>query len=133
MNHSSAQSGERVAGVDGHRREALVGEPPDPRISGGSLALDPGHPKSDQPNLELLNHAAEPQPSRREMFRSAVRCLALGGISLMSAGLIARGAASPVQGGCRRSPSCGDCTAVTHCKLPQASAVRRGHKLRAEG
>jgi len=43
-----------VAEVDGHRREALVDEPPDPRPSGGSLALDPGHPKSDQPNLELL-------------------------------------------------------------------------------
>jgi len=45
----------RVAGVDGHRREALVGEPPGPRISGGSLALDPGHPKSLHPNLELLS------------------------------------------------------------------------------
>ena len=29
-------------------------EPPGPGVSGGSLALDPGHPKSDQPNLELL-------------------------------------------------------------------------------
>jgi len=27
----------------------LVGEPPDPRTSGGSLALDPGHPNSDLP------------------------------------------------------------------------------------
>ena len=34
----------RVAGVDGHRRDALVDEPPDLRLSGGSLALDPGHP-----------------------------------------------------------------------------------------
>ena len=43
----------RVAGVDGHRREALVGEPPDRRVSGGSLTLDPGHPRLDRPNLEL--------------------------------------------------------------------------------
>jgi hypothetical protein len=80
-----------------------------------------------------MNHDAEPQPSRREMFRSGLRYLALGGISLMSAGLIARGAASSAQGGCRWSPSCGDCPAITCCKLPQALAVRRGHKLRAEG
>ena len=29
-------------------------EPPDHRISGGLLTLDPGHPKPDHPNLELL-------------------------------------------------------------------------------
>jgi hypothetical protein len=34
---------------------ALVGEPPDLRLSGGSLTLDPGHPKPDHPNLELLS------------------------------------------------------------------------------
>jgi len=44
---SSSKFGERVAGVE-------RSEPPDPRHSGGSLALDPGHPKADQPNLELL-------------------------------------------------------------------------------
>jgi len=50
----SPRLSERVAGVDGHRREALVGEPPDPRIPGGSLALDPGHPNSHQPNLAAV-------------------------------------------------------------------------------
>jgi hypothetical protein len=45
---SSSKFGERVAGVE-------RSEPPDPRLSGGSLALDPGRPKSDQPNLELLS------------------------------------------------------------------------------
>ena len=75
-----------------------------------------------------MNHDAEPQPSRREMFRSAIRYLALGGISLASAGLIARGAASPTQGGCRWSPSCGDCEAITQCNLPQALAARRRHE-----
>jgi len=33
----------------------LVDEPPRPRISGGSLALDPGHPKWDPLNTELLS------------------------------------------------------------------------------
>ena len=53
--NSGSQPGERVAGVDEHRRGTmrsmvtLVDEPPDPRISGGSLTLDPGHPESDQP------------------------------------------------------------------------------------
>jgi hypothetical protein len=45
---------ERVAGGAGHRREALVDAPPDTRVSGGELTLDPGHPKLDPPNLELL-------------------------------------------------------------------------------
>jgi len=49
---SGFKPGERVAGVDGHRREALVGEPPGPWPSGGSLALDPGHPESEQLNSE---------------------------------------------------------------------------------
>jgi hypothetical protein len=75
-----------------------------------------------------MNHAAEQQPSRREMFRTALRYLALGGISLTSAGLIARGAASPAQGGCRWSPSCGDCAAIAHCNLPQALTARRRHE-----
>jgi hypothetical protein len=51
---SGSKSAERVAGVDGHRREALVGEPPDRRITGGSLTRDSGDPKPDQLNLELL-------------------------------------------------------------------------------
>jgi len=39
---SSSEHAERVAGVE-------RSEPPGPRLSGGSLALDPGHPRSDQP------------------------------------------------------------------------------------
>ena len=45
---SSSKFGERVAGVE-------RSEPPDRRISGGSLTLDPGHPKPEHPNLELLS------------------------------------------------------------------------------
>ena len=37
----------RVAGVDGHRREALVGEPPETRPTGGSLRSTPATPRSD--------------------------------------------------------------------------------------
>ena len=42
------ETGRGVAGVNGHRREALVGEPPALRLSGGSLPLDPGHPKPEE-------------------------------------------------------------------------------------
>ena len=42
----------RVARVDGHRREALVGEPPEARETGGSLRSTPATPQS---NLGLLN------------------------------------------------------------------------------
>ena len=47
--YSSPKFGERVAGVE-------RSEPPDRRVSGGSLTLDPGHPKPDHPNLELLTY-----------------------------------------------------------------------------
>lgn len=65
--------------------------------------------------------------SRREMFRSTLRYLALGGISLTSAGLIARGVASSAAGGCLWSSSCGDCAAIAHCNLPQALGVKKHH------
>ena len=44
---SSSKLWGRVAGV-------ARSEPTDPRFAGGSLALDPGHLKLDDPNLELL-------------------------------------------------------------------------------
>jgi hypothetical protein len=77
---SSSKYAERVAGVDGHRREALVGEPPDPRTSRGSLALDPGHPKSDQPNLELLT-VDKPLAEVRENLCAPALYPALAGVS----------------------------------------------------
>jgi len=36
-----------------------------PQLSGGSLALDPGHPKSHQPNLELYCNSLASQPRSR--------------------------------------------------------------------
>jgi hypothetical protein len=54
-----------VAGVSRHRREALVGEPPDHRIRGGSLTLDPGHPTLAHPDSGLLKRATRSQPWRK--------------------------------------------------------------------
>jgi hypothetical protein len=65
------------------------------------------------------------RPNRRELFRSTLRYLALGGISLTSAGLIARGVAPPAGGGCRQSPSCAGCGAIARCELPRALAAKR--------
>jgi len=56
-NDSSSKFSQRVAGVE-------RSEPPDPRLSGGSLALDPGHPRSKRPNLELLNELEGFNPVR---------------------------------------------------------------------
>ena len=56
VNFSSSKFWTRVPGVE-------RSEPPELRISGGSLALDPGHPRSDGANLELLN--LRPSASRR--------------------------------------------------------------------
>jgi len=61
---SGSKFGERVAGerVAGERVAGVErSEPPDRRLSGGSLALDHGHPTSDRPNLELLSL---PDPAR---------------------------------------------------------------------
>ena len=73
----------------------------------------------------MMHHTTAKRQSRREMFRSTLRYLALGGISLASAGLIARGVASSAAGGCRRSASCGDCEAIARCRLPQALAAKK--------
>jgi hypothetical protein len=44
------------AWVDGHRREALVGEPPDIRPSGGSLRSTPATPEiGDEPGMTVVN------------------------------------------------------------------------------
>jgi hypothetical protein len=77
----------------------------------------------------MMNDHTAKRPSRREILRSTLRYLGLGGICLGSAGLIARGAASPDQGGCRWSPSCGDCAALADCTLPRALAAK-GHSER---
>ena len=72
-----------------------------------------------------MSDPAATHQTRREMFRSCLRYLALGGVSLVSAGLIGRGTASPATDGCCRSPYCGDCGAIAGCELPQALAAKR--------
>ena len=62
---SSSKLGERVAGVE-------RSEPPDRRISGGSLTLDPGHPKPAHPNLELLS---EPGGRTQQFVRAVAQDL----------------------------------------------------------
>ena len=73
----------------------------------------------------MMHHITAKRQSRREMFRSTLRYLALGGISLASARLISRGAASRAEGGCRRSASCVNCAAIGRCKLPRALAAKK--------
>jgi len=66
-----------------------------------------------------MNHSG-PKPetqNRREMCRSALRYLALGGITVLSAGLIVRRTASSAPASCRRSLSCRECAAFDHCRL----------------
>ena len=54
-NLSTSKFERGVAAVDGHRREALVGEPPVGRVSGGSLRSTPATRVRQMANLELLN------------------------------------------------------------------------------
>ena len=71
---------------------------------------------------------------RREWFRGVARCVALGGITLLSAGLILKNRVAPAQQ-CRpetiaQTPSeqaslCRDCAVLTQCALPQAAAARK--------
>jgi len=61
----SPRLSERVAGVE-------RSEPPDPRIPGGSLALDPGHPNSHQPNL-AAGEGDSPIFAARESGQSPAR------------------------------------------------------------
>jgi hypothetical protein len=58
--------------------------------------------------------------TRREMCRTALRCLALGGVGLLSAALVGRSSAE----GCPRQAPCRDCAALAACRLPQALETR---------
>lgn len=73
-----------------------------------------------------MNRPQQPQ-DRREMFWTSVRYLALGGIGLLSAGLIAPGSGPPGRGRCGQPVSCGDCRAIARCTLPAARAARRSN------
>jgi len=64
-----------VAGVDGHRREALVGEPPECLSSGGSplvgARLDPTPPRIQ--NLSLFRSPASPLAADRFLLAPAAQ------------------------------------------------------------
>jgi hypothetical protein len=60
--------------------------------------------------------------NRREMCRNGLRWLALGGITVLSAGLVHQGAGA---GDCQRATACGDCSQRDGCQLPQARAARK--------
>jgi hypothetical protein len=59
--------------------------------------------------------------TRRELLASSVRYVALGGLTLLSAGLVMR-RGNPI---CPRLPDCRDCAALDRCGLPEAVAARR--------
>ena len=69
----------------------------------------------------------EQRPNRREMVRSGLRYLALGGIAVFSAGLLLRDALAPGANRCRRSPCCRGCAVLADCRLPQAATARQGN------
>jgi len=82
-----------------------------------------------------MQNRAEAGQTRREMFRSSMRYLALGGLGLLSAGLLARPrGSSPAErrlgdrpgfraakmGLSPSAASCRRCSARATCRLPQA-------------
>jgi len=69
--------------------------------------------------------AAEPRLNRREACRSALRCLALGGVTLFSAALICRRRETSDRKPCRTPLACRACKALAGCSLPQALAAQR--------
>lgn len=71
-----------------------------------------------------MNGFHEPRHSRREVFRDMLRYLALGAISVMSVGLIARGNAKPAGGKCPLQLGCAKCAGLARCELPRARAAR---------
>ena len=77
-----------------------------------------------------MKQPGEQVQNRREMFRSALRYLAFGGIGLLSAGLIFRQdrSSTRTEVACplfRPPLGCGNCTALAGCKLPAAAAARK--------
>ena len=61
--------------------------------------------------------------NRREMCRTALRWTALGGIAMLSAGLIGKRAGGGA--GCRRADACRQCGLLAECRLPQAQEARK--------
>jgi hypothetical protein len=64
--------------------------------------------------------STEEKQTRREMCRSLVRYLAIGGMGIVWAGLCIRSARNSTGKCCTQSPLCGGCTLLEQCNLPQA-------------
>ena len=75
-----------------------------------------------------MQSRSEAGQSRREMFRSSARYMALGGLALLSAGLLARPRGSPARSRCRRAVACRRCAALANCRLPQALLAKKASK-----
>ncbi len=72
-----------------------------------------------------MDRPPERAQSRRQMFRRCLRYAALGGLALLSAGVLARGTDSRRKGPCARPLPCGGCPALARCRLPQALSAKR--------
>jgi hypothetical protein len=66
--------------------------------------------------------------SRREACRNLLRYSLLGGIGLLWAGLYIRSVQNTAPNPCAQFPSCGGCTLLEKCNLPQADNTRDGKK-----
>jgi len=75
-----------------------------------------------------MNDSTECKANRLELLRSTARYLALGGLSLVSAGLIVRGGGSSAAA-CGRRCGCRGCPALAHCQLACAAARREAQRL----
>jgi hypothetical protein len=84
-----------------------------------------------------MKHTAQRAYNRRELVRSGLRYLALGGVSLLWAGLAIRGSLAPcpsslapgpwplISGGrCPRQLPCAQCAALPQCRLSPALAAK---------
>ncbi len=69
---------------------------------------------------------SQPRPTRRELCTSAIRWLALGGVTLLTGGLIYRGARTRGKMAGPPATACEGCAALAECMQPQAAAARRG-------
>ncbi|MFH1267374.1 MAG: hypothetical protein ABIK89_16745 [Planctomycetota bacterium] len=66
--------------------------------------------------------------SRRAMLRSAARSFVLGGLAVLSAGLLARGKGASAESRCPRPGICRRCAVLASCSLPPALAARKKSK-----
>jgi hypothetical protein len=76
----------------------------------------------------MPDHSGQTQ-TRREMCRSLLRYLVVGGMGVGWAGLYLRAARNIASASCDRAEPCADCTLLERCKLPQAAKTREGAAL----